>query len=152
VTLVHGDLSTKERIDGLRKMRTIEHNAMNRLGWVVFIPGMFHLKMACTDAFWRIHILPKTGRDDPTGFMEYIRHLRPKETGKFTSTPGFRRMHDAIHHTTWADVLDCWHLAAKDRGFTSLKGFANSKPSWSALVSISEDLVQKYLPRRDVLR
>src|ERR1700683_437355 len=99
MTLVHGDLATKERIDALRKMQTIEHNAKNRLDWVVFVPGMFHLKMACVDAFWRIHVVPRTGRDDPTGFFEYIHHLRPRETGKFTSSPGFCRMHDAIYHT-----------------------------------------------------
>ena len=72
MTLVHGDLSTKERIDGLRKMQTIEHSAKNRLDWVVFVPGLFHFKMACTDAFWRIHVEPRAGRDDPTGFFEYI--------------------------------------------------------------------------------
>jgi hypothetical protein len=72
VTLVHGDLATKERIDALRKMRVIEHNAKNRLDWVLFVPGMFHLKMACADAFWRVHVLPKAGRSDATSFFEYV--------------------------------------------------------------------------------
>lgn len=147
--LVHGDLVTKERIDGLRKMRVIEHNSKNRLNWVIFVPGMFHLKMACADAFWWIHVSPKAGRDDPTGFFEYIRHLRPRETGKFASSPGFCRMHDTIHHTTWADVLDCWCLTAKDLSHVSLKDFAKSSPEWSVIKSISESLVKKYLPRHD---
>jgi hypothetical protein len=50
-------------------------------------------------------------------------------------------MHDAIHHSTWADVLDCWCLAANDQGFTSLKAFATSKPDWDVICTISEDLV-----------
>lgn len=149
VTLVHGDLATKERIDGLRKMRTIEHTAMARLGWLVFVPGLFHFKMACTDAFWRVHVEPKAGRDDPTGFFEYIRHLRPRETGKFSGEPGFRRMHDAIHHSTWADVLDCWRLAAKDQGFASLEAFGKAEPDWDVICVISEGLVKKFLPGKD---
>jgi hypothetical protein len=149
VTLVHGDLATKERIDGLWKMRVIEHNSKNRLNWVIFVPGMFHLKMACADAFWRIHVSLKAGRDDPTGFFEYIRHLHPRETGKFASSPGFRCMHDTIHHTTWADVLDCWRLAVKDLSHTSLEDFAKSSPEWSVIESISESLVKKYLLRHD---
>jgi hypothetical protein len=72
MTLTHSDLSTKERINGLQKMQTIEHSMKNRLNWVVFVLGLFHFKMACTDAFWRIHIEPRAGRDDPTGFFEYI--------------------------------------------------------------------------------
>ena len=105
--------------------------------------------MACTDAFWRIHVEPRAGRDDPTGFFEYIRHLRPRETGKFISEPGFRRMHDAIHHSTWADVLDCWRLAANEQGFASLEAFAASEPDWDVICTISEDLIRKYLPGRD---
>ena len=66
LVLVHRDLATKERIDALRKMRTIEHTAKNCLDWVLFMPGMCHLKMACTDAFWAIHVLLKTGCGDAT--------------------------------------------------------------------------------------
>ena len=131
LVLVHGDLATKERIDTLCKMRTIEHTAKNRLDWVLFVPGMFHLKMACADA---------------TGFFEYIRHLRPRETGKFTSSPGFRRMHDAIHHTTWADILDCWRTEAQLLGFASLDKFADSDPEWDVIERISHKMIRTYLP------
>jgi len=60
--------------------------------------------MAATDVFWRIHVEPTAGRDDPTGFFEYIHHLHAKETGKFASQTGFQQMHDAIHHAIWVDV------------------------------------------------
>lgn len=149
VILIHGDLSTKERIDGLRRMRVIEHSSRNRLDFVVFVPGLFHLKMAATDAFWRAHVQPRLGRDDPTGFYEYVRHLRPKETGKFTSAPGFRRMHDTIHHATWIDVLDCWRLEFASLGYQSLSTYTHTKPSWDTIVQISEQMVEKYLPGRD---
>ena len=130
-------------------MRTIEHSAWNHLGWVVFVPGMFHFKMACTDALWDIHIEPKAGRTDPTGFFEYIWHLRPRETGKFSSSPGFRRMHDAIHHAIWADILDCWRIAAHEQDFASLEDFAKSEPEWDVLCRISDLMVTKYLLGHD---
>lgn len=147
VVLVHGDLATKERIDALRKMRSIEHSAKNRLDFVVFVPGLFHLKMAATDAFWRIHVEPLAGRDDTVGFFQYIHHLRAKETGKFASEPGFRRLHDAIHHSMWTDVLDCWRIEARSIGHANLKDYARAKPDWQAIVSMSESMVQTYLPQ-----
>jgi hypothetical protein len=130
-------------------MRVIEHSAKNRLGWVVFVPGLFHLKMACTDAFWRIHISPKKGQGDATGFFEYICHLRPRETGKFATSPGFRCLHDSIHHGTWADVLDCWRLEAAKQGFNSLDKFAGSNPDWLVIEMLSEGMVREYLPGSD---
>jgi hypothetical protein len=149
VILVHGDLSTKERIDALWKMHMIERTAKNQLNFVIFVPGLFHLKMAATDAFWRAHIEPMAGRDDPMGFFEYIRHLRLKGTGKFTSSPEFCRLHDTIHHSTWVDVLDCWRLVAKSLGHDSLDKFATTKLSWASILEMSEEIVKKYIPGSD---
>lgn len=125
VTLVHGDLGTKEKIDSLQRMWYIEHTVKNRLGWVIFIPGLFHCKMACADAYWRIHVQPKAGRDDPTPFFEYICLMWPQETGRFIGSPGFQHMHDTIHHATWIDIIDCWHLMALEHGHISLTNLPN---------------------------
>ena len=94
--LINGDLATKERVDTLWKMHHIEHSAKNQLDWVVFVLGLFHLKMATSDTFWRIHIKPVA-----SGFFEYIHHLHAKETGKCASKPGFQHMHNTIHHMTY---------------------------------------------------
>lgn len=55
-------------------------------------------------------------------------------------------MHDAIHHATWADVLNCWRLAVKTQNFVSLEGFTGSEHEWNVITAMSEDLVQTYLP------
>lgn len=149
IILVHGDLSTKERIDVLRRMCTIERSAKNCLNFVVFVPGLFHLKMATTDAFWCVHVQPVAGRDDGTGFFKYIHHLCPRETGKFTSSPGFRRLHDSIHHATWADMLDCWRLEVEASGNGTLDAFAQSAPKWETIHELLEGIVKKYLPGSD---
>ncbi|KAG1894328.1 uncharacterized protein F5891DRAFT_961711, partial [Suillus fuscotomentosus] len=50
IMLIHGDLLTKERLDTVRNSRCIEHTPKNRFQYVIFLPGLFHYKMACTDA------------------------------------------------------------------------------------------------------
>lgn len=151
IILVHGDLSMKERIDALRKMRTPEKNSKNHLDFVIFVLGLFHLKMAATDVFWRAHVKPKAGQDDPTEFFRYLFHLRPKESGKFSSGPGFRRLHNIIHHILWVDVLDCWQLQAAALDHQSLAEFVSTAPNWSVLVKLSEDMVDKHLLGKDFL-
>jgi hypothetical protein len=113
IILIHGDLATKERIDGLHKMHTIEKSAKNCLGFAIVMPGLFHLKMATTDAFWRIHVQPAEARDDQNRFYKYIHYLHPNKTIKFLGTPGFCCLHNTIHHTTWLDVLDCCRIEVK---------------------------------------
>jgi hypothetical protein len=146
IILVHGDLATKERIDGLRKMRTIESDSKGRLAFVIFVPGLFHLKMAATDAYWRAHVQPHEGHEDTAGFFDYVRHLWPKETGKFINGPGFHQLHDSIHHATWLDILDCFRLEVRAQGFESREAFALSEPTWESIIEISEAIVHRYMP------
>ena len=139
-------MATKEKIDTLCKMRTIEPTAKKHLDWLLFVPGMFHLKITCADAFWCTHVLPKTGYRGATGFFEYIQHLHPQEAGKCTSSPGFCHMDDEIHHTTWADILDCWRTETQLLGFASLDYFTDSDPEWDVIERISYKMICTYLP------
>ena len=41
IILIHDDLATKEKIDGLHKMNIIEKSAKNHLRCAVVIPGLF---------------------------------------------------------------------------------------------------------------
>lgn len=52
VVLIHGDLGTGERLQAVQICRSIEAMPWDRFQHVIFIPGLFHLKMACTDAIW----------------------------------------------------------------------------------------------------
>jgi hypothetical protein len=110
VILFHGDLGTGERIMSLLQRRSIEDTPWRRYQYVIYIMGLFHLKMAAADAIWRIFIEPKTGHEDPTSMMHFVALLRPKETGKIGSDPGFRRMHEVIGHAGAALRLDAWRI------------------------------------------
>ncbi|KAG2123033.1 hypothetical protein BD769DRAFT_1360080 [Suillus cothurnatus] len=74
VIVIHGDLLTKERLDIACESRCIEDTPKNRLQFIIFLPGLFHYKMACADALWRTHIQPKDGRDDEDGVRNNASH------------------------------------------------------------------------------
>ncbi|KAG1849657.1 hypothetical protein DFJ58DRAFT_716892 [Suillus subalutaceus] len=153
VIIVHGDLLTKERLDTVRNSQRVEHTPKNRLQYVIFLLGLFHYKMACTDALWRTHIQPKEGRDDENSLYQHIGILRPDETGKIVSKPGFRRVHNVLHHDVWASMLDCLRIEAQHQNamYTTLEKFAESEPTWDVIVMMSHTIVQKYVATTDGL-
>jgi hypothetical protein len=52
VILFHGDLGTGEWLQAVQQCRAIENTPWDCFQHVVFIPGMFHLKMAAADSIW----------------------------------------------------------------------------------------------------
>ncbi|KAJ7872617.1 hypothetical protein B0H14DRAFT_3083616 [Mycena olivaceomarginata] len=135
VILFHGDLGTDERILSLLQRCSIEETPWHRYQGVIYVMGLFHLKMAAADAIWRIFLEPKTGSEDPTSLMHFVALLRPKETEKIGSDPGFRRMHEVIAHAGTALRLDAWRTEA----------FADSKPSFELITTISNHLASHYV-------
>jgi len=56
VVLFHGDLGTGERIQTAKRRRRLESSPRDRLQYVVFVMGLFHLKMACVETIWRVFL------------------------------------------------------------------------------------------------
>ncbi|KIJ58558.1 hypothetical protein HYDPIDRAFT_73632, partial [Hydnomerulius pinastri MD-312] len=141
------DLGTGERLQSAQLRRSIESTPWNRFQHVIFVPGLFHLKMACADAIWRCFLHPLAAREDETSLMRDVTYLRPKETGVYCSKPGFRRMHQLIGHAGTCRRLDCWraHLHSKNSKYTDLGTFADSKPSLDELRSLADELAQNYV-------
>ncbi|KAH8976432.1 hypothetical protein EDB92DRAFT_1938755 [Lactarius akahatsu] len=158
VLLVHGDLLTKERLDTVRDSRSLINNTpKNRFQFVVFVLGLFHYKMACVDALWRTYLQVKEGREDVNSTYQHVGILRPRETGLMMTKPGFRQMHNVVHHELRAVILECWRkessrLVSADSESASLKAFAETKPNWELIVKISEDIVRKYVATTGGLR
>ncbi|KAF7423971.1 hypothetical protein PC9H_009271 [Pleurotus ostreatus] len=150
IVLFHGDLGTGEHIQSLQLRCSIESSPWRRFQFVIFILGLFHVKMACADAIWRIFIQSLNGCLDETCMMEDITILRPKETGTISSKPTFRQMHQVIQHTGICRRLDCWRVEAAQRNplHTSLEEFAKSKSSLNELQSIAVIATRKYVASR----
>ncbi|KAG1829034.1 hypothetical protein DFJ58DRAFT_719737 [Suillus subalutaceus] len=146
VLLIHGDLLTKER--------PRHTHQKNRFQYIIFLPGLFHYKMACADAIWRTYLQAKEGRDDPNSMFQHVGILRPQETGRISMKPGFRRMHDVIHYDLHASILECWHLEAQSREpveWQTLEKFGKSDLEWDQLMEMSEAIVNKYVATTDKL-
>jgi len=77
VVLFHGDLGTAERVQTLMEHQAIEATPWQCFQFVIFVMGLFHLKMACADAVWCILIEPRQARDDPTSLMHFVSLNRP---------------------------------------------------------------------------
>ncbi|KAG2743119.1 hypothetical protein P692DRAFT_201841915 [Suillus brevipes Sb2] len=147
VVLVHGDLGTGERISSMQQRRSIETTPWRRFQHIVFVPGLFHLKMAAADAIWRALIQPMSARQDQTSLMHDIAQLRPRETGIFGSKPGFRMMHQLISHDGICRCLDCWRIEVEriNNAHKTLDDFAILKPSLEELKEIANRLAREYI-------
>ncbi|KAK7692792.1 hypothetical protein QCA50_004425 [Cerrena zonata] len=142
IILVHGDLGTGERLESLAHSRSLEGTPLRRFQMVIFVLGLFHLKMACADALWRIFIQSKASHDDLNSLFRHVGQIRPRETGKFQNDPGFRRMHEIIQHVGIASRLDFWRdkVVKLPGGYQSLQEFAESNPSWETLKKLANEL------------
>jgi hypothetical protein len=89
VVLFFGDLGTAERIEALLEWRSLENTAVSRFQLVIFVLGLFHLKMACADAIWHIFLEKPRACDDENSLIHLLALHCPRETGKIRSTPGF---------------------------------------------------------------
>ncbi|ETW78199.1 hypothetical protein HETIRDRAFT_325386 [Heterobasidion irregulare TC 32-1] len=147
VVLFFGDLGTWERVNSLLEEQTIKKSPWHRYQFIVFIMGLFHLKMACADAIWRIFINPPDARQDPNSLLKLVGQLKPKETGKITSDPGFCRMHEVIGHTSICLHLDAWHVEVNKQLVlcSTLEEWAENKPSMEEIMDLSHTLARDYV-------
>ena len=147
VVLVHGDLGTGKRLQAAQLRRSIESTPWNRFQHVIFIPGLFHLKMACANSMWRVFLQSTDAREDETSLMSDVAQLRPKETGIYGSKPGFWRMHQLIGHAGICHQLDCWkvYVKMKNPNFTCLEAFAASEPTLDELKVLADELTQTFV-------
>ncbi|KAG6849308.1 hypothetical protein H0H93_009576 [Arthromyces matolae] len=151
VIIMYGDLGVGERIQSLMASRAEERTPFRRMQFIVYGLGLFHVKMACADAIWRMFIFKPESRkeSDDHSLMKHISILRPKETRKFETKPGFRRMHEIIQDVGAVSRLDCWRLEAKKLGFSSLKKYGESKPTFDEVKELAGRMAQTYVARKD---
>ncbi|KAG1905442.1 uncharacterized protein F5891DRAFT_1183389 [Suillus fuscotomentosus] len=147
VVLVHGDLGMGECIASMQQHWSIETTPWWRFQHIVFVPGLFHLKMAAADAIWRALIQPMSAHQDQTSLMHDIAQLRPRETGIFRSKPGFWMMHQLIGHDGICRHLDCWRIEVEkmNNAHKTLDDFAILKPSLEELKEIANRLTREYI-------
>ncbi|KAI6009197.1 hypothetical protein EDC04DRAFT_2871409 [Pisolithus marmoratus] len=125
------DLGTAEHVQAILQCWAVEDSPWNQCQYVIFIPGLFHLKMAATDALWHAFIHPAAASHDDTSLMHDIGILQPKETGIYQSKPG----------------LDCWwsEVANLNLRFRTLEAFADTMPMFTQVKDIANTITHKYV-------
>ncbi|KAF9643550.1 hypothetical protein BDM02DRAFT_3104275, partial [Thelephora ganbajun] len=98
ILLFHGDLGTGNQINSAKLRRSIESTPQDRLQYVIFVMGLFHTKMACTETIWRMFLKDPKARSDKTGFYSDFRILHPRDSSALSMTFKFRPIHDAVRH------------------------------------------------------
>ncbi|KAI6006428.1 hypothetical protein EDC04DRAFT_2611449 [Pisolithus marmoratus] len=147
VVLFHGDLGTAEHVQAILQCWAVEDSPWNQCQYVIFIPGLFHLKMAATDALWHAFIHPAAASHDDTSLMHDIGILQPKETGIYQSKPRFRHMHQLITYSGVCQRLDCWwsEVANLDLRLRTLEAFVDTMPMFTQVKDIANTIAHKYV-------
>ncbi|OJT09863.1 hypothetical protein TRAPUB_13661, partial [Trametes pubescens] len=146
VTLVHGDLGTYEKVLSALRRRNQERTPHDRLQAVVFVMGLFHLKMASADAIWRILVTPEGSRVDNTSFIKLVGQLRPDASSRLTSNAKYRDRHDLIAHVAAMLILNAWDVEVKRRwGYETLDAWAETKPSLANIEAVAESIAREYI-------
>jgi hypothetical protein len=118
----------------------IESTPQERLQFLVTIPGGFHIRMACVDAIWRVHIQLKALCEVRGGIFDQFKVLHPKDSLKLASNPTYCMLNDGIICLISSHLLVCWEQAT---GFSDLERFTDSEPSWSDIVALAEMICQE---------
>jgi hypothetical protein len=142
VHLCHGDLGTQEHHDTTMSFCSIEKSGKNRLQWLIPIPGVFHIRMAAVDAIWRMHIRDKDMRENSGGTFKLFHTLRPKDSSKLATNPGYRMLNDGFQHLIKTHLLVCWEHVT---GLSDLTAFAKTKPKWDDIEGKAREILHKYV-------
>ena len=152
ILLFHGDLGTGDRINSARQWRSIETSPRDRLQFVVFVMGLFHTKMACTETIWRTFLKDPKARPENTSFYSDFKILRPRDSSALSATFKFRPVHDVIRHIGICRCLDCLRVLAQEDCHSSLQAFGDSQPEWSCVQALVQKAIGRFLPNPNKLK
>ena len=162
VQLVCGDLGTAERIESGKRRRAMDLFPSNTLSDMIFIPGMFHVKMALVDMLWRLFIKPFSDISESTSAISATKYLCPrtKDTNKLLKgPPTYQQMKRFLNHLGRAEQLCCWKTALIDRfGPTAWTDFDNKRLfsklseqiNWDDILELSYTLVRTWFDFAEV--
>ncbi|KAJ3475461.1 hypothetical protein NLI96_g11820 [Meripilus lineatus] len=145
VSIVHGDLGCFEKAISGMKRRSVEFTELERLQFVVFVIGLFHMKMAAADAMWRIFMPAKNPSEDPSSFLNLMKKLRPNQYGRIQSSAKFRDQHELVSEVGIVLQLDAWRVEISRQFGKSLEEWAISEPSLQEIQEVADVLATRYV-------
>ncbi|KAH9003933.1 hypothetical protein EDB83DRAFT_2237225 [Lactarius deliciosus] len=144
--LVAGDQLSIARLRAVLAARAGNEGGASSLRWALFIPGLFHCKIAATNGFLQTHF-GHTNHDlkDPASLASHNTLLQRKPI-ILSSLPPFRTCRDLIFVSLYARVLHC---LLKVSGAQSLE-LLSTGLTWSMLCGHAEAVVDTFTDVRMV--
>jgi len=132
------DQLTNARIRGAKAMRVKENSAFLRLDNIQLGYGLFH---KCLNLVWAL-LKTHQGAIDQLGSLKYFFALLEK-TRLANDKPDYHTLLAALMQVLYGVLLEAWR---RNCGFSTLDGFAASKPSPDTLLNIAEKILSHYTP------
>ncbi|KII95550.1 hypothetical protein PLICRDRAFT_25991 [Plicaturopsis crispa FD-325 SS-3] len=136
-----GDQLSIARLRALVNIRAGHEGGYEGFGWGVWIPGLFHAKIADMHGFFVTHWgKPNAGTRNPgcLAFHNTVLHRHPI---LLTSLPPFRTCRDLVFVSLYARVL---HLLLLVSQKPTLDDYADTIDSWPILKSHALEIVNRY--------
>src|SRR5258708_35915522 len=109
-------------------------------------PGIFHLRMAAVDAIWRTHNKDKNVRENVGSTFELFHVLRPKDSSKLATNPGYCMLNDGIQHLLKTHLLVCWERVMEPSDLTT---FTETRPDWDNIEAKVKQILHQYVAGHD---
>lgn len=141
VKILGGDQLSIARLRSLLNIRAGNEGGFSGFGWGVWMPGLFHGKIADMHGFFVTHWgVPNRGTRNPGSLAFHNTHLH-RSPILLSSLPPFRVCRDLAFVSLYSRVLHCLLLVS---GKTSLAECADSISSFSELEGYAASIQSKY--------
>ncbi|KAF8074686.1 hypothetical protein FPV67DRAFT_1474575 [Lyophyllum atratum] len=113
VKIFCGDQLTVARLRSLVNIRAGHEGGYTGFGWGVWMPGLFHAKMADVHGFFVTHFGKAAAGPRNPGSLSFHNTVLQRKPIVLTSLPPFRTCRDLIFVSLYARVLQCFLLISK---------------------------------------
>ncbi|KAF9501682.1 hypothetical protein BDN71DRAFT_1537252 [Pleurotus eryngii] len=141
VRIIAGDQLSVARMRSVRFIRAGKEGGAASLDDIVFIPGLFHVKIADMHGMFTIHWgKANTGTRNP-GCLAFHNTVLYRQPITPTSLPPFRTCRDLIFVSLYARILHCLLLVSRT---TSLEDYITTFTSWESLYAHAALIYDQY--------
>lgn len=136
-----GDQLSIARLRALTNIRAGHEGGFSGFGWGVWMPGLFHYKIADMHGFFVTHWgKPNAGTRNP-GCLAFHNTVLNRSPITLTSLPPLRTCRDLVFVSLYARVLHC---LLRVSGKKSLVEYAESVDSWEDLYGHAHEIFIQY--------
>ncbi|KAF8189330.1 hypothetical protein BJ912DRAFT_967209 [Pholiota molesta] len=141
VRFMSGDQLSIARLRALENIRAGHEDSEQGFFWGVWIPGLFHAKIADVHGILLGHFgKPDTGQRNPGSLWFHNAHINRLPI-TISSPPTFRTCRDLVFVSLYARVLHCLLLVS---GHASLEDYLAKVSGWEELYHHAEQIYSEY--------